>query len=371
MDKEVFKKFERKRESKIEKIIGSLLDNKSVEEVEADIQWLEASSKLLGHKKNNRRWKLITDVTVVLILLFFAGMLWTMSLSEINVSIKTRSSNVKFMLADKWTLSGPFTVQCLRIENIQTLHAPELNISFEDESRSSSLDITGENIVIEKLELQRDGIVELDSKQLGNNSDCLMLSILHTKIEGTFSVKNISTLTTSGSKDIKIKEKKFEYPEYVEFYSTSKGEVPTNIIFKSNPVSEKRRWQLTNIKTKKIDFLRGSMTIDGTYSFDSSINEGEIKLYDVPVKEKIHKGDMVIMDEVELRRLNISGKDEIDLFLEGKVRNLKVGPRGFEKRLAPSYLEYLYHQERFIFFCSAVGFLWGLLFGIRKIIFNQ
>jgi hypothetical protein len=48
----------------------------------------------------------------------------------------------------------------------------------------------------------------------------------------------------------------------------------------------------------------------------------------------------------------------------------KIGPKGFEKNLAPSLLEYFYHHQRFGFFWGVVAFLWGILWGLKETIFK-
>ncbi len=104
--------------------------------------------------------------------------------------------------------------------------------------------------------------------------------------------------------------------------------------------------------------------------FISTIKQGEVKLYDVPGEEKIYKRDVVKMDHIALGRLEISCSDDLHVFAEGEVKNLKVGPGGFERDLAPSWLEYIYRNQRFLFFLGAVASLLSALWGIKETIFK-
>jgi hypothetical protein len=237
MSDKLLKKLEKIRNKKIKQQAERLIKNDICEDIKSDLDWIETSSRLLSYKKNNKLFGLIPPPVVLIICFLVAGFLWAVSLPGINVTMKIVSDSVSFTLSEKWSLPKPFTTRYLRIENFQALHAPELGISFEDESGSAELEIYGKNIVIEKLELESKGIIELDS-----NSNRFTFSIKQTKIKGAFSLEDISLLSTKGIKDTKIKEKKLEYPEYIEFSGTGESKVPTNIIFKTKNIENEKDW---------------------------------------------------------------------------------------------------------------------------------
>lgn len=364
MSEKLLVKLEKKTDEKIEQVVEKLLKSDPGENIKSNLDWIEKSSKLLSYKrKKNKLW--IPASVVLIICTVVAGGLWAISKSEINVSMKTVSSNVAFKLSERWSLPAPFTTGNLRIENFQALHSPELGITFEDDSGSAQLEVSGKNIVIEKLELESNGIIEFDA-----GSSLLTISIKNTTVKGTFSVENISLLSTTGIKDAVIKGKKIQYPETIEFRGSGHSKVPINIIFEIERIENGKDWHFNNMKTDRINFLKEEISPGGDHSFISTIKQGKVKLYDVPGEEIIYKSDVVTMEHIDLRHLEISGKNDISLFLEGKVKNLKIGPRGFEKNLAPSWLEYFYHNRRFGFFLSAVALIWSFLWGIKKTIFK-
>jgi hypothetical protein len=362
------KELRKKRKRKVDETFEKLLGDSSIEEINAGIAWLEASSKLLNIYRGRKPWYKLT--LAFIIVLFTALVFGIITKSEVNASMKVRCTNVNFLLSEKWPLPDPIPVDYLRIENFQALHAPELDISFNDESRGSYLELRGENIVIENLELQPGGTIEMDSMESGDNFNCIRISLKQTKLKGSFSVKKISTMTTRGGADSKIEEKIFEYPECIEFSAEGQGIVPTTIILKIREDKNKKVWHFRDINTKKLKFLKDIPSRDGTYSFVSSITGGEFQIYDVPIKKEVQPRDTVTMEKVALKRLGVSIKKEITISFEGKVKNLKVGPKGFEKKMSPSLLEYLYHQEHLeILYVFIVG-LWGLVFGILRIFFK-
>jgi hypothetical protein len=67
--------------------------------------------------------------------------------------------------------------------------------------------------------------------------------------------------------------------------------------------------------------------------------------------------------------VNLWATDTINIIFEGTARQIQVGPEGFERNLVPTYLQYFYHQQSLAFFWSTIGFLWGILWSIRKTIF--
>ncbi|MGD2087820.1 MAG: hypothetical protein PVH61_16700 [Candidatus Aminicenantes bacterium] len=358
------KELEKKRNVILEQEVEKLLEIDTDEDIQSNPDWLEQSSKLLSYKK--KKSKLWIPASVVLIICtVVAGGLWAISKSEINVSMKTVSSNIAFKLSERWSLPAPVTTGNLRIENFQALHAPELGVTFEDNSGSAQLEVSGKNIVIEKLELESNGIIEFDA-----GSNLLTISIKNTTVKGTFSVENISLLSTTGIKDAVIKGGKFQYPETIEFRGSGQSKVPINIIFEIESIENGKDWHFDNMKTDRVNFLKEEVSPGGDHSFISTIKQGKVKLYDVPGEEIIYKSDVVTMEHIDLRHLQISGNNDIYLFFEGKVKNLKIGPKGFEKNLAPSWLEYFYHNRRFGFFLSAVALFWSFLWGIKKTIFK-
>jgi hypothetical protein len=117
-----------------------------------------------------------------------------------------------------------------------------------------------------------------------------------------------------------------------------------------------------------LSFFRENISEPGSVFFESAISSGRINIHDVSGHETLNEGDRLIMEGVEGRLLKISHGSEINLVFEGAVEKLLLGPKGFEKNLSPSFLEYLYVRKPLAFFWGAVVFLWGVLWRVRKLI---
>jgi hypothetical protein len=121
---------------------------------------------------------------------------------------------------------------------------------------------------------------------------------------------------------------------------------------------------------KEIGFLEESRP--GSGHFGSVILSGNVKLPDTGKTENLGKWDHLILKGVQSRRIEFSNAENgIHVFFEGTVSKVLVGPQGFEKNLTPTYLEYIYHQQRLGFFWSVIVFLWGMLWSIRHMIFRE
>ena len=78
---------------------------------------------------------------------------------------------------------------------------------------------------------------------------------------------------------------------------------------------------------------------------------------------------MLLNGPIEAKRLEITVGEQISILFMGKVGGLRVGPERFERDLAPSWLEYGYHNSRIALFLSVVGSLWAFLWSVRKLLF--
>ncbi len=361
------KELEKKREVIFEQEAEKLLATGSDEETKSNLDRIENLSKLLDYKKNiisTKRYKrLIPALLLILSCTIVAGLLWSTTKSKITVSMKTVSSNVGFTLSQEWSLPETVTTDFLRIENFQALNNAELDLSFEDQSGNADLEVRGKDIVIESLTLEKGAIIEFDTA-----SNRLYICIKQSQVKGAFTVKNMSSLSGKGIKDIEIKDKILPFPETIEFGGSGKSRVPINIIFIIKAVKTGNQLKFEGMKTNLINFLKEVPKED--QQFISTIKQGEVKLFDVPAEEKIYNGDVVKMDRINLRRLQISCNHDLHVFTEGEVQNLQIGPRGFERDMAPSLLEYIYHNQRFIFFLGVVASLLSALWGIKETIFK-
>ena len=364
MKRELLKRLELKKDKKVKEAAKKLLESDTVDyELDSKIGWIEASVKVLENTKSRPLSGLITAAVIVFLCLLAGGMLWVIRIPQVNVAVSIACETLNVQLMEKWVLEESIEIDYIRVENIQSIDAPGLGINIDSLNAPEyhKIEAKGNNVVLEKLTLGENGSVEIEMmpKQL-------VISLKETEMHGAFAITDTNTVTINGRKN--EKGKNLNYPESIEFNVLGKGKIPTNIIL-GLKIPVEIPLEFNQMKVKKIDFLKETMSNTGNHLFESSISGGEVKLFDVPMTEKIFKKDLVSFDVSHLEHLNISFKDQLYIYFDGKVSHLKIGPKGYERRLAPTYLEYLYHKKRLSFFWSAVLFFWGILWGVHRLIF--
>ena len=125
--------------------------------------------------------------------------------------------------------------------------------------------------------------------------------------------------------------------------------------FYSEPESKKNCWDTD------MDFKSWCLLIQKNLS----------TLNDVARKIELHNGDCISLNVTEGHVTELHTSNHINVRFEGTVKELTIGPSGFERDFRPAFIDYLYHNERLALFWSAVVFLWGMLWSIRKIFFAQ
>jgi hypothetical protein len=63
-------------------------------------------------------------------------------------------------------------------------------------------------------------------------------------------------------------------------------------------------------------------------------------------------------------------EQDVRVVFQGTVREVRLGPPGYAENLMPTYLEYFYFNQPLAFFWGAIVFFWGLLWGIRRTLFQ-
>jgi hypothetical protein len=130
--------------------------------------------------------------------------------------------------------------------------------------------------------------------------------------------------------------------------------------------SFKLKWFTVN----SLKFL--SESPPGSGQFESTIKSGRINLIENDEVIKITEDEFVRVEVSESHRLVVKqGSGSIQVIFEGLVTKLTKGTQKIEINCMPTYLEYIYHNQRFALFWSCVVFLWTLLWGIKNTLVKQ
>ena len=361
MNDELRQRIKTELEKEINGTATHLLQNDDTEQVAVGLHRIEACSKLLQAMKPNpfREWILAS--IVALVCLMIAGILWYLRLPKVHVSLKVQSKAVTFKLKKPWRPHKSYAVDKVRIERLNGIFAPALDLEIETESDEAWLEIDGKNVVLQKLEFEQNGFLELNSKR-----GRIEIFYRGSGLKGEVAVSGLSVVSAGKNLNkaglIQINED-FKIPESIRFIAKSSGMVPT--LIKLHPQED---WTFQDIYVQELSFFSERISEPGSIFFESAINSGSINLHDVSMKETLQEGDRLMIGGIDGRLIKISHGSDINLIYEGTVEQLLIGPKGYEKNLSPSYLEYFYVRKPLAFFWGAVVFLWGLLWRIRKMI---
>jgi hypothetical protein len=107
-------------------------------------------------------------------------------------------------------------------------------------------------------------------------------------------------------------------------------------------------------------------------TWESTVLAGSVRLLETNKTINLHKYDWLRLGAVDSERLSVafdpSRPDRFKLQLHATVEKVETGPTGFIKNRAPTWLEYLYHQQHLALFWGAVVFLWGMFWSVRNLL---
>ena len=370
MDKKTIKLFEKERQYQTDALVKELLKGENISEARKHRNWLEISDALLEdcyETKNSVFWHLI----IAFICLLSIGFIWACHIKTIQLSFEVISPNVNFKLSENWKLSKSFQISNLYINNLDSVLAPGINIIFSRinegsvnlNQESATLVVNGNSIWLKELNLSKDTGIDL---QLDN--DKLVLYSKGKPLKGKLIAENAKVLLLKATEDEDEEEKiikSFQGVETIRFTSSEVIPDPVIIKFKYH-----RPWEIRNFRAESIEFLKEFPP--GSRKFESTIKSARIKLIETGKEFTLRKEDRLLIKNITTRRLECSqSKEGIKVFFEGSVSSILAGSPGYEKNLAPTYLEYYYHQKKLRFFWSAVIFLWGLLWSIKNVFWGN
>ena len=105
----------------------------------------------------------------------------------------------------------------------------------------------------------------------------------------------------------------------------------------------------------------------------SYIKKGKISLIDTDETYDLLPYDELKHDFVGEQKIDRLFFDEegIHLQMSARVSTLSIGARGFQKQLKPSFFDYLRKSEQYAFVWTALLWLWGMLWSIKRTLFTK
>jgi len=369
MNKKTIKRFEKERQYHTDELIKELLFSGNLTEAIKHRDWLEISEPIIDDyykNKNNIFWHL----SIALICLLIIAYVWTGHIKSIQLSFEAISPNVNIKLSENWKLRTSFKISDLYINNLNTVLSPEININFsrvingkEDNTQETAiLEINGNNIRLKELNLSKDALIDL---KLENNR--LSLYSKGKPLSGMIIVENANLILIEPKEDEVDKIlKTIQDTEIIDFTSSETISAPVQL--KLSFCS--KTWKIKGLYAKSISF--NEEYPPGSGKFESTIKSANIKLLETDKEITLRENECLLTTINTTQRLEFSqSKEGIKIFFQGTVSAISGGSPGFEKNLAPTYIEYLYHQKKTGLFWSSILFLWSFLWSLKNIFWDN
>jgi hypothetical protein len=352
------------RATEVEAIANRLLISPTAE-VGEQLDRLEVYARLLAllQPRLSREWLLAMFVAVLS--LGGAGLLWGLQVRETRLTLDLQSEAVVVKLAQPWTWNGELPLDTRRVElaTLTALETPELFPPLNSEDDNVWIRLQGGKAALEKLQLGQHGILEIDTLQ----KDHLEIYARQAAMDGRFMVwgtTRVQAGVVPGTLSIDVARELF-VPETIVFRAAGQGARPVQL-----KLCPGEPWVLRHLPVQGLAFTRQIPTEPGENPFVSTIKSGTLTLTDVGQQVTLQENDSLSLSGLQGRLAEVRSGDSLHLRFEGTARQVALGPAGFQRSLAPSFLRYYYHQKPLKFFWGAVVFLWGLLWGIRKTILH-
>jgi len=357
-------------DNEIAAAVKGLQTGAPIEEIEASLRRIQIYSKLLAEGKPSYwRNRLIAAGTAV-ICLIIGGLLWSLKLSDLGaptpIRLELQSHSLQFDIAEPFSVtpgfdSGekPARQDEARIQNASDLFLPKGQIE-----KPTWATVRGDHVQLTKLDLAGQSHIELTED--GEFAQVLLTGTGN-KCEVSFSGDAVLEAgSDSNGEQIKIPFNTKGVMESIVLNAEGHDAKPTEI-----RIRPARFWPIENAKVAQLSFWQLRATGPGEEHFESAIKKGTVTLLDVAVSENLEEKDNLSLEGLDLQRFKIwSDGGSLHVQLDATVKRISAGPQGYEKNLSPSLLQYMREQKPLTFFWSAVLFLWGLLWGAKKTLFD-
>jgi hypothetical protein len=304
--------------------------------------------------------------------LFIVTLLSTTPRGRFFLVVDLETDALAATLERNWRSDTDIPVSRLSVKNLDRLEGPGLGLYLESPQRSAFFNASGRRLTLEHLDLtlltskssdgsvlKHDGRLEM-RLQPGQGTE---IFLGHCAIFGRLRLDQNIQVQAGVSEAGPIpylKNDNLAFPEPIEFWSNASGEVPVHLL-----VASPESWAAHDLRVRRIHFGREKLSDAGALSFESAVRSGLVYLPEIKREFKLRARDHLSLTVIETERLDIEVGKSLKVHFAGLAENGQLGPRGFEEQLAPSWLHYLYYQEPWKVFWSAVVFLWTLGWGLK------
>ncbi len=297
-------------------------------------------------------------MAIGLLCIVLAGLGMNIHVGSTTAIIELDVTEAAFTLSHPWTTPDDIHARSIYINNLSEISAPGLPEALNQKSQEPfDFQADGKNQILHKLNFKANTEIELVKNQskldfyIKRNNFDASLSLTSSK----WQIETEEGITTDSVKA--------EIPETINLKTRKIGAEPILLRFDGS-----QKWQVQGLKVKQLRFL--TEEIPGSGQFVSTIQSGTVKIPESDFSKKLNMSDILDIKGITESRIEIVDSPKtLKVRIHAKVENLHSGPSDYRQNLMPTFMEYLYHQKKLAFFWSVMGFLWGVLWFVKKTIF--
>jgi len=355
LDPKMCRRLKEEAERRTLEAAEQLLHTEEVKKAAHNLAWVAQANRILRASQREPS-RLLLAASIAIMCIILAGLALGINAPNNALRLNVQTHSLSFALSERsgqWQGKRLFLQgEGLMLENIAGL---ELR-GIQHDQGPYNLDLYTADYYVSDLNISAGTWVDVDLAQ-----NILSLSFKRGTVSGTLRIKQ-AELVLSSELDIIEQSITEETGEVLQFQSAKLGEVP--LVLKIDQVSSVRP---VNLQATELQFLRPDPP--GSLRWVSTILKGDLMLLLNEKSTRLLEGDHITFEDLESERLLISPKDGVlNVSVEGQADQISAGPKGYEKNLAPTLLEYFYYQQQLALFWSAVIFLWGLFWSLRNLI---
>jgi hypothetical protein len=333
------------------------------ESIADDLIRLKEYEALLDLSREPNRNSLIAAAILGTACVLLAGLAWALRIPNTNLHVTVVTEALTFGLKEPWRWTGHWQLDdtVFRLDEMSELTLPP-ELSLVPLKGRVWLDIEKGVVAMSELELGSGGTFTL----LCNPSAPIYILSSNAPLRGQLQIKGNPAVSAGDapSRPTSLRTAHFEVPGTLSFYDDGHPRIPARIRLSAK---DKITWR--NIPVNKISFLREESGADKGSFFISGIESGTVTVGDTGEKVQLKEKDHLYLESATgvIQELELSS-DALRLSFKGRAKKASVGVTGSEENLVPTWLSYLYHQERLGFLWGAVAFLWGVLWSARELL---
>jgi hypothetical protein len=338
----------------------------SGEPVADELARLKEYQELIALSETRLSGSVIAAILVGAACLLMAGLAWTTPIPNTKIHMTVTTESLRIGLADRWAWNGNWQLQpaSFRLDEFgQIALPPEFSPPAKLEGRAW-LDVESGQVTLSALDVGRDAtlVIARDAPSITH------LLSRNASLQGQAQISGTVKLSAGDTlfRPTVDKSSSIEIPAALSFYDAGRPNIPARI-----RISPKEKVVWRNIVVDDLSFSREIDSPTERSGFESGVESGTVTIGDTREKFELKSKEHLHLESVSgvIRELEI-GPDALRISFEGRAKRISTGLTGFEDKRTPTWLSYIYHQERLSFLWGAIAFLWGTLWSARQLLFK-